>query len=91
MILALAFGAVTAVLVGMAAVYAALVIEVARSGDVVAAVERFAELSTAALASLPDGRLLSDPDGATSRAIGLFLAQKEQAHEALWGRPQRPT
>jgi hypothetical protein len=81
-----AFSAATAVVVAIAALLVALVVEAARGGDDVAGdIQRFIELSEAAHGSLPDGPLLSDPHGETSAAIDRLLANREQARRALWG------
>ena len=81
----LGFGAAAAALVALTTLAAVLVVEVARDGDDVRGdVQRFVELSAAAHALLPDGPLLSDPQGEASAAIGALLARKDEARRALW-------
>lgn len=79
------FGAITAVLVGIAAVFVGVVVDAIGEGDAVGDVERFLELSAAGRYSLlPDRPLLSDPDGEASEMIDELLARKERASRALW-------
>lgn len=90
------FGAVATVVYAALAVPVILAALASGDGDPVADVERYLELTRAAHQAMPPGGAVSDPDGATSAAIGRFLAEKEEARRALWasrqaGRTERRT
>jgi hypothetical protein len=53
-------------------------------GDPVADVQHYRELTESAHRLIPPGPAFSDPEGETSAAIGRFLAEKEEARQALW-------
>jgi pimeloyl-ACP methyl ester carboxylesterase len=83
---------VAAAAVAFAAVVATVVVVVHASGDgdPVADVQDYIALTNAAHRLIPPGPALSDPAGATSAAIGRFLAAKEEARQALWASRRRP-
>jgi hypothetical protein len=83
-------GVAATIACAVVAVIAVAVVFAIGEGDPVAHVEHYGELTRAAHRLIPSGPVLSDPEGATSDAIGAFLAKKE-ALQALWPSRRRAT
>jgi hypothetical protein len=90
MTVAIIFGAAAVIAYAALVAIVCMVVFASGDGDPVEDVERYIELTGAARGVIPPGPAFSDPEGATSAAIGGFLAKKEEARQALWAsRPSR--
>jgi hypothetical protein len=77
-------GALAAITFAALVAIAGAVVFAIGDGDPVADAQQYIELTEDARRLIPPGPAFSDPEGATTAAIGRFLATKEEARQALW-------